>query len=151
VTTARAAIADSMRYLTLSTFGGNPVSTAAAKAVIEFIQQQDLLTNCEQVGGYLRERLLELQAKYSLIGDVRGKGLLQAMELVKDRETKEPAAEEMLALMEAARRNRLLIGKGGLYGNVIRITPPMNISRGDVEECIRLLDLSFGEVARQHS
>jgi len=149
VTTARAKIADSMRYLTLSTFGGNPVSTAAAKAVIEFIQQQDLQTNCEQVGGYLRERLLELQAKYSLIGDVRGMGLLQAMELVKDRETKQPAAEKTLALMEAARRNRLLIGKGGLYGNVIRITPPMNISRGDVEECIRLLDLSFQEVERQ--
>jgi 4-aminobutyrate aminotransferase-like enzyme len=51
--------------------------------------------------------------------------------------------------MEAARKNHLLIGKGGLYGNVIRITPPMNISRGDVEECIRLLDLSFEEVARQ--
>jgi 4-aminobutyrate aminotransferase-like enzyme len=86
-----------------------------------------------------------------LIGDVRGMGLLQAMELVKDRETKQPAAAETLALMEAARRNRLLIGKGGLYGNVIRITPPMNISRADVEECIRLLDLSFEEVTRQHS
>jgi 4-aminobutyrate aminotransferase-like enzyme len=73
------------------------------------------------------------------------------MELVKDRETKQPAAAETLALMEAARRNRLLIGKAGLYGNVIRITPPMNISRGDVEECIRMLDLSFEEVVGQRS
>ncbi len=148
-TIARAEVADSMRFLTLSTFGGNPVSTAAAQAVIDFVREEDLLTNCEQVGGYLRERLEELREKYPLIGDVRGMGLLQALELVKDRETKEPAIEEAAELLEAARRNGLLIGKGGLYGNVIRISPPMNVGRSDVDECVRLLDLSLTQAAEK--
>lgn len=148
-TIARAEVADSMRFLTLSTFGGNPVSTAAAQAVIDFVREEDLLTNCEQVGGYLRERLEELREKYPLIGDVRGMGLLQALELVKDRETKEPAKEEAAELLEAARRNGLLIGKGGLYGNVIRISPPMNVGRTDVDECVRLLDLSLAQAAEK--
>ncbi len=138
-----------MRFLTLSTFGGNPVSTAAAQAVIDYVREQDLLTNCEQVGGYLRERLEELREKYPLIGDVRGMGLLQALELVKDRETKEPAKEEAAELLEAARRNGLLIGKGGLYGNVIRISPPMNVGRSDVDECVRLLDLSLAQAVEK--
>jgi 4-aminobutyrate aminotransferase-like enzyme len=73
---------------------------------------------------------------------------MQALELVKDRPTKEPAAEETAALMEAARRNHLLIGKGGLYSNVIRITPPMNISNNDVDECILRLDASLGEITQ---
>ena len=149
VTTARAEIADSMRFLTLSTFGGNPVATTAAKAVIDFVRDKNLLENCSRVGGYLRQRLLELQEKYPLIGDVRGLGLMQALELVRDRATKEPAAEETAALMEAARRHRLLIGKGGLYGNVIRITPPMNIGKSDVDQCIARLDASLGEAAGQ--
>jgi 4-aminobutyrate aminotransferase len=151
VTTARAAIADSMRFLTLSTFGGNPVATTAAKAVIDFVRDQNLLENCSRVGGYLREKLLQLQEKYSFIGDVRGRGLMQALELVKDRGTKEPAVEETASLMEAARRNRLLIGKGGLHANVIRITPPMNIGKSDVDECILRLDASLGETISQHS
>ena len=145
-TIARAQVADSMRFLTLSTFGGNPISTTAAQAVIDFVREEDLLTNCEQVGGYLRGRLEELQQKYPLIGDVRGMGLLQALELVKDPVTKEPAKQEAAALLEVTRRNRLLIGKGGLYGNVIRISPPMNVARSDVDEFIRLLDLSLADL-----
>ena len=146
-TIARAQVADSMRFLTLSTFGGNPVSTAAAQAVIDFVREQDLLANCEEVGGYLRQRLEELREKHPLIGDVRGMGLLQALELVKDRETKEPATEQTLALLEAARVNGLLIGKGGLYGNVIRVSPPMNVGKSDVDEFARLLDKSLSEVS----
>ncbi len=73
-------------------------------------------------------------------------GLLQALELVRDRATKEPAPEETAALMEAARDQRLLVGKGGLYGNVIRLSPPMNIGRADVEEFARLLDAALGRV-----
>jgi 4-aminobutyrate aminotransferase-like enzyme len=94
----------------------------------------------------LREGLLGLQEKHSLIGDVRGKGLMQALELVLDRETKTPAPAETRKLMEGARRNGLLIGRGGLYGNVIRISPPMNIGRNDVDEFLRLLDRALGEV-----
>ncbi|MEX2303913.1 MAG: aspartate aminotransferase family protein [Bryobacterales bacterium] len=145
MTTARPEVADSMRFLTLSTFGGNPVTTAAAKAVIDFVEEENLLANCETVGGYLREQLEGLQEKYPLIGDVRGMGLMQALELVTDRETKEPATRQTARLMEAARKNRLLIGKGGLEGNVIRISPPMNINTTDVDEFIRRLDASLAE------
>ncbi|MBI1353779.1 MAG: aminotransferase class III-fold pyridoxal phosphate-dependent enzyme [Acidobacteria bacterium] len=146
-TTAKQEVAQSLKFLTLSTFGGNPVTTAAAKAVIDFVEEENLLANCDVVGQRLRERLLELQAKHPLIGDVRGMGLMQAIELVRDRETKEPAPQETTRLMDAARQEGLLIGKGGLYGNVIRISPPMNISAADVDEFARLLDLAFARVA----
>jgi 4-aminobutyrate aminotransferase len=145
LTVARPEVADSMQFMTLSTFGGNPVTATAAKAVIDYVREQDLLTNCTEVGGYLRGKLEELQQKYALIGDVRGMGLMQALELVEDRETKEPAARATRELLEAARRNGLLIGKGGLYGNVVRISPPMNIAKSDVDEFVKLLDLSLGE------
>ncbi len=119
-TTARAEIADSMRHLTLSTFGGNPVTTAAAKAVLDFIEEHDLLRNASQVGGYLAQRLWALQAEHSLIGDVRGMGLMQALELVTDRGTKEPATHAAALLMERARSEGvLIIGRGGIYGYVV--------------------------------
>jgi len=140
VTCARAEIADGMKGVTISTFGGNPVATTAAKAVIDFIEEQNLAINAAEVGAHLRGRLEELKEKHALIGDVRGMGLLQAIELVEDRRTKKPAAAETLALMESAREQGLLIGRGGMYGNVLRISPPMNISKADVDEFTRILD-----------
>jgi 4-aminobutyrate aminotransferase len=139
-------LADKFQGLTISTFGGNPVTSVAARAVIEVIEEENLLENTYVVGGYFRKRLEELQAKHPLIGDVRGMGMMQALELVKDRQTKEPAPEAAAQLLERARDNGLLIGKGGLYGNVIRMAPPMNIAKADVDEGIRLLDKSFSEV-----
>jgi 4-aminobutyrate aminotransferase-like enzyme len=136
-------VADSVKGLTISTFGGNPVTTTAAKAVIDFIEDQDLLANCAETGAYLRGRLEELKEKHEIIGDVRGMGLLQAVELVEDRATKKPATAQTAMALEAARENRLLIGKGGMYGNVLRISPPMNVGRGDVDQFIELLDKSL--------
>jgi len=143
-TIATAEVADSFRGLTISTFGGNPVSCAAALATIEVIEEENLVNNAQVVGNYLRERLEELKEKHPLVGDVRGMGLMQGVELV--REGKEPAKQEILQVFEATKRRGLLIGKGGLYGNVIRIAPPLNISRADVDEAIRVLDEAFGEV-----
>ncbi len=143
LTVARADVADAFKGLTISTFGGNPVTTTAAKAVIDFIEEQNLMANCTDTGGYLRSGLEDLRDKHPLIGDVRGMGLLQAIELVEDRKTKEPAAKQTNMLMEAARENRILIGKGGMYGNVIRLSPPMNIGRSDVDQFIGLLDKSL--------
>ncbi len=80
------------------------------------------------------------------IGEVRGKGLMQGIELVKDRGTKEPAPEATTRLLERTRENGLLIGKGGLYGNVVRLSPMLNISKADVDEAVRVLDKSFAEV-----
>ncbi|MBI4483676.1 MAG: aspartate aminotransferase family protein [Acidobacteria bacterium] len=142
-TVARPEIADSMKGLTISTFGGNPVTATAAKAVIDFIEEEHLKDNAAQVGAYLRDRLEALKEKYPLIGDVRGMGLMQALELVKDRTTKEPARDELASLMERTREQQLIIGKGGLYGNVVRLSPPLTISRSDVDEAIRRLDAAF--------
>ena len=143
VTIARPEVADAMKGVTISTFGGNPVVTTAAAAVLEFIEDQNLLRNTEEVGAYLRGKLLDLKDKHPIIGDVRGMGLLLALELVEDRRTKAPAAAATLQLMEAARENRIMVGRGGLYGNVIRLSPPMNIGRGDVDEFISRLDASL--------
>jgi len=139
-------LAGSFIGLTISTFGGNPVTAVAARATIEVIEEEKLLENSHTVGTYLRGKLDALKEKYPVIGDVRGMGLMQALELVKDRETKEPAPEATVQLMERARDNGLLIGKGGLYGNVIRLSPPLNIARADVDEAIGLLDKSLAEV-----
>ena len=143
VTVAKPEIADSLKGLTISTFGGNPVTSTQAKAVIDFIEEHNLPANCEQTGAYLRGRLEELKEKHSIIGDVRGKGLLQAIELVEDRAGKTPATAQTAMVLESARENRLLIGKGGMFGNVIRISPPMNVGRGDVDQFIELLDSSL--------
>src|SRR3954447_20123722 len=143
LTIAKPEVADGMKGVQISTFGGNPVTTTAAKAVIDFIDENRLLANSEEVGAHLRAGLEDLKQKHMIIGDVRGKGLMQAIELVEDRESKKPAASATVALMEAARDNRILIGKGGMYGNVIRISPPLNISRSDVDEFLRLLDVSL--------
>jgi len=139
-------IAGSFRGANIATFGGNPVTSVAARATIELIEEEKLLDNAQVVGAHFRAKLEELQQKHALIGDVRGMGLMQALELVKDRKTKEPAPEATTQVMERARQNGLLIGKGGLYGNVLRLAPMLNTSQSDVDEAMRLLDKSFSEV-----
>jgi 4-aminobutyrate aminotransferase len=146
VTIARPEVADALKGVHISTFGGNPITNTAAKAVIDLIEEENLAANAAETGGYLRQKLEELQQKHALIGDVRGMGLMQGLELVEDRASKVPATQHALRLMEAARDQRILIGRGGLSGNVIRISPPMNIRRTDVDEFVKRLDLAFGSV-----
>jgi 4-aminobutyrate aminotransferase-like enzyme len=143
LTIARPEVADAVKGLTLSTFGGNPVVTNAAKAVIDYIEEHDLRRNTEETGAYLRGKLMELKDKHPLIGDVRGMGLLLALDLVEDRKTKVPATAAALRVMDAARENRIMVGRGGLSGNVVRISPPMNISRTDVDEFAIRLDAAL--------
>ena len=143
LTVAKPQVADALRGLTISTFGGNPVTATQAKAVIDFIEEQNLLANCTETGAYLRARLEELKEKHEIIGDVRGMGLLQAIELVEDRKSRKPATAQTAMLMEATRENRVLVGKGGMFGNVLRVSPPMNIGRADVDQFITLLDRSL--------
>jgi len=147
LTVATSEVADSLRGATISTFGGNPVVATAARAVIDLVQEENLLANAAETGAYLREGLEHLREKHALIGEVRGMGLMQAIELVRDRKTKEPAAEETALLMEATREHRLLVGKGGVFGNVIRISPPLNIRKTDVDLFIHLLDASLAQCA----
>lgn len=148
LTVARPEIANAVKGLTISTFGGNPVASTAAKAVIDLIEAENLRVNAAEVGTHLRARLEDLQRKHPLIGDVRGMGLMQAIELVRDRKTKEPANTETVAVMEACRERGVLIGKGGLYGNVLRCTPPLNIGKSDVDHFIENLDAAFVACAR---
>lgn len=146
LTVAKPAVADSVQGLTISTFGGNPVAATAAKAVIDYIEEQNLPANCAETGAYLRGRLVELQDRHAIIGDVRGMGLLQAIELVEDRRTKAPATAATALAMEAARDQGLLLGKGGMHGNVLRCSPPMNIGRTDVDNFCGMLDKALTAV-----
>ncbi|MBC7899704.1 MAG: aspartate aminotransferase family protein [Saprospiraceae bacterium] len=139
-TIATAEVADKFPGLTFATFGGNPVSTAAALAVIKIIEDEDLRTNARVVGDYLRSKLEELKDKHPIIGDVRGMGLMQGIEFVKDRQTKEPAPEAVLKVFEETKRQGVLIGKGGLYGNVIRTGMMLNSTKDNVDELIRAMD-----------
>ncbi len=139
-TIATPEVADKFPGLTFATFGGNPVSTAAALAVLKMIEDDDLRTNCRVVGDYFRGKLEELKEKYTIVGDVRGMGMMQALELVKDRATKEPAPQAVLTVFEETKRQGVLIGKGGLYGNVIRTGMMLNSTRDKVDELINALD-----------
>lgn len=143
VTMTRPEVAESFKGLQISTFGGNPVTCVAARATIAVMEEDNLRENTEVVGSYYRGKLEELQKKHRLMGDVRGMGLLQGIELVKDRNTKEPAPQETNRVMDEAKNRGLLIGKGGLYGNVLRTSPPMNIGKADVDEAVRILDEAF--------
>jgi 4-aminobutyrate aminotransferase-like enzyme len=149
VTMTRPEIANSFKGLQISTFGGNPVTSVAAKATIDLIEEDNLLENAHVVGNHFRESLEGLKVKYPLIGDVRGMGLMQGLELVKDRKTKEPAPQETNRVLDEARRAGLIIGKGGLFGSVIRMSPPLNIAKADVDEAVRMLDQAFAATSSQ--
>jgi len=140
VTMTRPEIAASFQGLQISTFGGNPVTSVAAKATLDLIEEDHLADNADVVGRYYREGLESLKAKFEPIGDVRGMGLLQAMEFVKDRVSKEPDAAMTNKFMEECRNRGLLVGKGGLSGNVVRTSPPLNISKSDVDEALKIMD-----------
>jgi alanine-glyoxylate transaminase/(R)-3-amino-2-methylpropionate-pyruvate transaminase len=139
--TTRAEIARAMtQRIHLNTFAGNPVATASALGVLEVIDEEGLQENARVVGGRLKAGLEKLQAVHPLIGDVRGKGLMLGVELVRDRGTKEPATKEILDVLDAARDLGLLIGKGGFDGNVLRIKPPLCIGAADVDFALDVLD-----------
>ena len=142
-TVARKEVADSFKGLTIATFGGNPVTMAAAKTVVDVIAKERLMDNAAEVGGHFRARLEGIAEKHAVVGEVRGMGLMQALELVKDRKTKEPAPEKTAAVLEAAKDNGLIIGKGGLYGNVLRISPMLNVTKADADQAADLLDKAF--------
>ncbi len=122
-----------------NTYGGNPVSMAQGLATLEVIDADGIQQNALEVGTHLKNRLASMQDKHALIGDVRGMGLMLGVELVRDRQTKEPANTEAAEIMEECKKRGLLIGKGGLYGNTLRIKPPMCITKDDADflaDCI---------------
>jgi len=146
VTIATPEVADSLKALTISTFGGNPISSAAANATIAVMEELDAPKRAAEMGARLRDGLDRLKEKYpKTIGDVRGMGLMQGLELVSDETAldRTPAPEKAVRLFEETKKRGLLIGKGGLYGNVIRISPPLIVSGGEVDEALKIFDESL--------
>ena len=130
--------------LHFNTFGGNPYCSAMGREVIKIIDDEGLQENTEKQGKRFKEGLLKLQQKHSIIGEVRGKGLMVGIELVKDQKTKEPLpAQDLQNYMEKTKDLGLLCGKGGLAGNVFRFSPPMCVNEGDVDFALDVLDRTF--------
>jgi 4-aminobutyrate aminotransferase len=149
VTVARADVADAFTGLTISTFGGNPVSGAAAHATLDVMQEVDAPRRCAVLGARFRDGLEDLAERHPVVGEVRGLGLMQGLELVKDRKTKEPAPAAVNALLEACKREGLLIGKGGLYGNAVRLAPPVIVSERDVDDAVEILDRALAAAEKE--
>ncbi|MBT8199883.1 MAG: aspartate aminotransferase family protein [Acidimicrobiia bacterium] len=131
---ARAEIMDSINANSVSTFGGNPLATAGALANLEYLLEHNLQDNAHKVGNHLKSRLDHLvDDADSPVGEVRGKGLMIGVELVKPG-TKDPAPEVTARVMENAKANGLLVGKGGLFGNVLRVAPPLSLTEEEADE-----------------
>jgi alanine-glyoxylate transaminase / (R)-3-amino-2-methylpropionate-pyruvate transaminase len=146
VTIATPEVAASLKALTISTFGGNPVSCAAASATIQIIEEEKLPQNAEKMGRLLRAGLEEIQRRFPKnVGDVRGMGLMQGVELVADESAGDRAPEKALTnrVFEEAKKRGLLIGKGGLEGNCFRIAPALTVVESDIREAIAILTESF--------
>ncbi len=130
-----------------NTFGGNPISMTQGLATLEVIDSEGIQQNARAVGAHLKDRLLELQQRQPLIGEVRGMGLMLGAELVRDRRSKEPATAETADVLELCKERGLLIGKGGLAGNTLRIKPPMCLNRDDADFLVDCLDEVLGLIS----
>jgi len=141
-------IGEAIERPTFSTFGGNPLCSTAALATLDYLLDHDLPGRARRMGAMFREGLRQLADQFALVGEVRGKGLFLGMELVRDRAGMEPATAETLAVLEQCRRNGLLAGKSGPYGNVLRIGPPLTISEEQVDAALEIVGASLREVER---
>ena len=133
-----ASFANGMEYF--NTFGGNPVSCAAGLAVLDVIRDEELQQNALEVGDYLKERLRQMQDEHALIGDVRGLGLFIGVELVRDRDSLEPADSEAARVVERMKERGVLLSTDGPLHNVIKIKPPLAFSRMDADVLLSNLD-----------
>jgi len=148
--TTRMEIAKVMKNrIHFNTYGGNPISMTQGLATLEVIDQENIQQNAKKVGGHLKNRLKELQERHKLIGEVRGLGLMLGVELVRDRKTKEPANTEAADVMEMCKHRGLIIGKGGLFGNTLRIKPPMCITTDDADFIVDCLDEVLTEIEQK--
>jgi 4-aminobutyrate aminotransferase len=140
----RAAVIDCLAANSISTFGGNPLSTVGALANLEYLLANDLQTNAYKVGQRLKSGIVDIQSRYPMIGDVRGKGLMIGVEFVQ-KGSKDPDPGTTAAVMEEAKSNGLLIGKGGLYGNTLRIAPPLSLTEDEADEGLDLLESAIAK------
>jgi alanine-glyoxylate transaminase / (R)-3-amino-2-methylpropionate-pyruvate transaminase len=139
-------VASSWTGATISTYGGNSVSMAATDATLTVMEKIDAPKAAEVRGAELRGRLEQYKETYPWVGDVRGMGLMQAIEVVEDKKSKTPSPAKTLALMEAAKKHGLLLGKGGLYQNTIRISPPLTVTKAEMDDGLARFDKAMAEV-----
>jgi 4-aminobutyrate aminotransferase-like enzyme len=144
VTTPAIAEAFARNFDYFNTFGGNPVSTAVGLAVLDVIEREEILRNVHDVGAHLRRGLEDLAGSFEWIGDVRGKGLFYGVELVRDRDTLEPAGAEARQLREYLRENGVLLGTTGPLNNVLKIRPPLVFSKDNADELVEKLGVALG-------
>jgi len=142
---ARPDLMDSLNANSISTFGGNPIATTAAKATLDYLLDHDLQANAAKRGAQLADGLRGISDEHPELGDVRGKGLMLAAELVNPAD-RTPDAKLAAALMQQTKENGLLVGKGGLYGNVLRMAPPMTLTEEEAAEGLEILRRTFDEV-----
>jgi 4-aminobutyrate aminotransferase-like enzyme len=129
-----------------STLGGNPVASAAVCAVLDIYEKEPLVENSAKMGAYMLPRLSEMAKKCPYLGDVRGMGLIMGLEFVKDKKTKEPAPELIKPLMVDCANHGLLIGSVGMFGNVIRVAPPLVITKTEVDESLAIMEGCLGRL-----
>lgn len=147
---AEAELMDCLSASSISTFGGNPVATAAAKATVDYLLEHDLQANADKLGSQLISGLRSIADAQSLVGDVRGKGLMVGVELVQPGGD-QPAPRAAARVLELAKQHGLLVGKGGLHGNVLRLAPPMTVTAGEVHQALRVLNESISLAERELS
>ena len=140
VTTTEIAEAFAQKHDYFNTFGGNPVSATVGLTVLDVIEEENILDNVRETGRYLRTGLLELQERFEPVGDVRGKGLFYGIELVRDRETMEPAAKDAEQVREFLRENGVLLSVTGPLGNVLKVRPPMVFSKANADQLLEKLE-----------
>ncbi len=133
-----------------STWGAHPVMCAAACATIDYILENRLWENAEKMGNLLMKRLKEMESKYNIIGDVRGKGLMIGVEIVRDRKTKEPATDLCKKIRELCATSGLIVGIGGFWTNVIRIQPPLTIKQEHVDKALEIFERAIKDIERIH-
>jgi 4-aminobutyrate aminotransferase-like enzyme len=148
VTMATPEVASAYRGPTISTFGGNPLSMRAALATLDVIETEHLTERSAELGQRLRNGLDALSDRRPVLGDVRGKGLMQGLEIV--RRDKEPAPDLAAELLELTRERGLLVGKGGLWGNVIRIAPPLTVTPAEIDEALAVLTEAVDVLYARH-
>jgi 4-aminobutyrate aminotransferase len=143
----RAEVMNAVSAVSFSTFGGNPLATAGGNAVIDYLLDHDLQGNAARVGTILLNELRPLRDRYPIVGDVRGKGLMIAIEFV-EAGTREPNGYAMARVFERCRRDSLLVGKGGLYGNVIRLGPALTLTEDEAREGAQILVEAIARVSQ---
>jgi 4-aminobutyrate aminotransferase len=142
----RSDVLDAGTAINMYSLAGNAVACAAALATLDVIEEEGLIEHAGEVGAYLLESLAQLEAYHPSIGNVRGRGCILGLELVRDRTTKEPAPTDAAKLVFRCYENGLLLFYGGLYSNVIEFTPPLTITRADVDRGVDIIDRSLADV-----